>query len=216
MKRRIVYYSDEQNDDFAGGEIRRRRIGADFPFVHRSPLWRAAAFVLYYFLALPAVFVINKLWYGMRIRNRRALRGLRDGFFLYGNHTQRFADVTCPSLLAFPKKAYVVAGAEAASIRGIAWLVQMLGGLVLPTEFSGMRGFALHGEEYRRPKGDLGKILNPWYNRKYLDFGTRRDHDALLYSSELVGQLARDYEKLMPLCRFMSAAVRTAEQKSGS
>ena len=86
----------------------------------------------------------------------------------------------------------------------------------LVTDVAGMRGFALHGEEYRRPKGDLGEIVNPWYNRKYLDYGTRRDHDALLYSSELVGQLARDYEKLMPLCRFMSAAVRTAEQKSGN
>ena len=76
---------------------------------------------------------------------------------------------------------------------------------------SGMKSFALHGEEYRRPKGDLGEAINPWYNRKYLDFGTRRDHDALLYSSELVAQMARDIEKLMPLCRFMSAAVRTAE-----
>ena len=81
----------------------------------------------------------------------------------------------------------------------------------LVTDVEGMRGFALHGEEYRRPKGDLGEIINPWYNRKYLDYGTRRDHDALLYSSELVGQLARDYEKLMPLCRFMSAAVRSAD-----
>ncbi len=141
MRPRTVYYSDEQNDDFAGTQIVRRRVGPDFPFVHRSPLWRAAAFFLYYFLALPAVFVVNKLWYGMRIRNRKAVRGLRDGFFLYGNHTQRFADVTCPSLLAFPKKAYVVAGAEAVSIRGIGWLVQMLGGLILPTEVSGMRGF---------------------------------------------------------------------------
>ena len=81
----------------------------------------------------------------------------------------------------------------------------------LVTEVSGMRGFALHGEEYRRPKGDLGDVINPWYNRKYLDFGTRRDHDALLYSADLVGAMARDFEKLMPLCRFMSAAVRTAE-----
>ncbi|MBQ3482390.1 MAG: DUF2461 domain-containing protein [Oscillospiraceae bacterium] len=73
-----------------------------------------------------------------------------------------------------------------------------------------MRGFALHGEEYRRPKGDLGETLNPWYNRKYLDFGTRRDHDALLYSSALVGAMAKDFERLMPLCRFMCEATRGA------
>ena len=81
----------------------------------------------------------------------------------------------------------------------------------LVRDISGMRGFALHGEEYRRPKGDLGEIINPWYNRKYLDFGTRRDHDALLYSPDLVGAMAKDFEKLMPLCRFMCAAVQTVE-----
>ena len=36
----------------------------------------------------------------------------------------------------------------------------------LAREVSGLRGFALHGEEYRRPKGDLGEIINTWYNRK--------------------------------------------------
>jgi uncharacterized protein (TIGR02453 family) len=78
-----------------------------------------------------------------------------------------------------------------------------------------MKGFALHGEEYRRPKGAFGETIDPWYNRKYLDFGTRRDHDALLYSPALVGAMAKDFEKLMPLCRFMAEATRPAGAKSG-
>ena len=78
-----------------------------------------------------------------------------------------------------------------------------------------MKGFALHGEEYRRPKGDLGEAINPWYNRKYLDFGAHRDHDALLYSPALVGALAKDFEKLMPLCRFMAEATRGAAAPGG-
>ena len=75
-------------------------------------------------------------------------------------------------------------------------------------ELSPMKGFALHGEEFCRPKGDLGEIINPWYNRKYLDFGTDRDHDALLYSHELPRRVAEDWTRLMPLCRFMTEAVR--------
>lgn len=71
-----------------------------------------------------------------------------------------------------------------------------------------MKGFALHGAEYRRPKGDLGEAINPWYNRRYLDFGTRRDCDALLLSSELPARMLKDYAKLMPLCRFMTEATR--------
>ena len=81
-----------------------------------------------------------------------------------------------------------------------------------------MKGFALHGEEYRRPKGSLSEFIDPWYNRKYLDYGIRRDHDALLYSADLVDVMVKDFEKLMPLCRFMVEATRnvgrTGEEKA--
>ena len=43
----------------------------------------------------------------------------------------------------------------------------------------------------------------------------RRDHDALLYSPALVGALAKDFEKLMPLCRFMAEATRGAAAPGG-
>lgn len=80
----------------------------------------------------------------------------------------------------------------------------------LAAPLGSMKGFRLHGEEYRRPKGSISETIDPWYNRKYLDFGTRRDHDALLYSPGLVGAVAGDLEKLMPLCRFMAEATRNA------
>ena len=81
----------------------------------------------------------------------------------------------------------------------------------LAAPLGAMRGFTLRGETYRRPKGALGETIDPWYNRKYLDFGTRRDHDALLYSPGLAAAMAKDFEKLMPLCRFMAEATRAAE-----
>lgn len=81
----------------------------------------------------------------------------------------------------------------------------------LVTEIAPMRGFALRGEEFRRPKGDFGEIINPWYNRKYLDYGLRRDHDAQLYSGKLPKKMAKDFARLMPLCRFMADAGSSAE-----
>ena len=78
-------------------------------------------------------------------------------------------------------------------------------------DLKSLKGFTLHGEEFRRPKGDLGEIINPWYNRKYLDFGLRRDHDALLYSPRLAKKMAKDFAQLMPLCRFMTDAGASVE-----
>lgn len=137
----IRYYTDPLRDDFAPNRIRKRPVEADFPFVHQNPLWRAAAALIYYLIACPLVWLIAKLYLGLRIENRRALRRAGpQGVFLYGNHT-RALDAFVPVLAAFPRRAYIVANADAVSIPGIRWLVMMLGGLPLPTKISGMPAF---------------------------------------------------------------------------
>lgn len=138
---RVRYYSDPVHDDFAGTDIHTCRVGADFPFVRRSVLWRVVSFLVYYVIALPIVFLIAKLYLGLKFENRKVLRSLRgQGFYLYGNHT-RALDAFVPSLAAFPKKAYIIAGPDAVSLPGLKHIVMMLGALPIPTELSAMRPF---------------------------------------------------------------------------
>lgn len=138
---RVIYYSDPLEDDFAVLNIRTREVGAEFPFVRRSFLWRLVAFLLYYMIAVPLVFLISKLYLGLHFENRDVLRQLQDtGYFLYGNHT-RALDAFLPAMAAFPKRAYVVANPDAVSLPGLQWLVLMLGVIPIPTKFSGMRRF---------------------------------------------------------------------------
>lgn len=141
MKKKTVIFSDTSNDDFSSVKVRRRIVYEDFPFIHDSLAWRIIATLLYYGIAVPIAFIINKVWFGVRIENRRSVRKINRGVFMYGNHTQYFSDATCPAMIAFPHRAYVIAGAEAVSIKGIGWLVQMLGGLILPTERNGTPKF---------------------------------------------------------------------------
>jgi 1-acyl-sn-glycerol-3-phosphate acyltransferase len=140
--KRTYYYSDELNDDFAGTKICTRKVGSGFTYAHTSLLWRVCSSFLYYCIILPIVVLINKLWFGLRIEGKRNLRKIDGGYFMYGNHTRAFTDATAPAMMAFPRKAYVIAGADAVSVRGISWLVQMVGGLILPNELSGSRKFA--------------------------------------------------------------------------
>ena len=86
---RVRYYSDPVNDDFAGTNINTCQVGADFPFVRSSAAWKVIAFIVYYIIAVPIVFLVSKFYLGLRFENREALRSLRGkGFYLYGNHTQ--------------------------------------------------------------------------------------------------------------------------------
>ncbi len=82
-----------------------------------------------------------RLFYGVRIENRRALQKIKGGFFLYGNHTQHACDAFIPTLVTFPKRAYIVTSTDAVAIPVVKILVRMLGGIPLPTERKGMIPF---------------------------------------------------------------------------
>ena len=140
MKReRVIYYTDPLNDDFAGHDIHPREVGPAFPYLHPSRLWNLAAWLLYYIIAVPLVFLISKLYLGLRFENRAVLKQLgHGGYFLYGNHT-RDLDAFLPAMAAFPKRAHVVASPDAVSLPGLMNVVLMLGVIPIPNRFSGMR-----------------------------------------------------------------------------
>lgn len=141
MAKKVIYFSDPLRDDFAGNHIRTKQVGRDFPFLHKSFWWRIWSFLLYYAVAMPLVWLISKLYLGLKMENHRQVRKVgRTGYFLYGNHT-RALDAFLPAMVAFPRRSYVVANPDAVSIPGLRSLVQMLGCLPLPTEQKAFPGF---------------------------------------------------------------------------
>ena len=176
MSRKTVYYHDPLHDDFAptNGHIRPKPIGADFPYEHPSPIWQAFAFVVYRLIMTPFLFLYCKLVFGLRIENRKALRDLPGGCFLYGNHTNTLADAFIPTLLAFPRRASIVTAADTVSIPGLRNIVQMLGAVPLADTIDGTRQFlaALHRRLERRQAIMIYPEAHIWpYYTKIRPFG---------------------------------------------
>lgn len=141
--KKTVYYTDPLRDDFAGTDINQQCVDETFSFQINNPLWLILEWIVYYLIAFPLVWLIAHIGYGLRIRNRRVLRKLRgSGFFLYGNHTQALTDAFAPSIISFPRKAHIVAGADAVSIPGLRYILVMLGVIPLPTTLHGMKPFS--------------------------------------------------------------------------
>ena len=63
--------------------------------------------------------------------------------------------------------------------------------------------FHLDGEDYKRPKGDKGELLNPWYNKKCLGVEYTRDFGGDLLSSDLPRILCDGFDFLMPYYEFL-------------
>lgn len=65
--------------------------------------------------------------------------------------------------------------------------------------------FALRGDTFKRPKEAPSKLLEPWYNRKGgFSLSCERPHDDLLWSPDLPEYILAEWEKLVPLYRYLS------------
>ncbi len=139
--KRVIYYSDAANEDYAGTNINTKSVGADFPFAPIGILWYFFAIIAYYVIAIPLVFFYCYVICGFRVKNRKAIRKIRKGgFFLYANHSH-FTDAFLAPIVAFPKRAYVIVGPDTVSIKGLRTFVQMVGAIPIPDGLKGMPSF---------------------------------------------------------------------------
>ena len=139
---KTVYYSDELNDDFAlpeGKSFKKKVIPADYKYIHKNPIWHIFSFIFYRIFATTIAYVYCYIGKGLRVKNKKALKKVKGGFFFYGNHTSAAADAFVPSILCFPKKNYIVANADVVSIPVIRFLTPLMGALPLPSTMNGMK-----------------------------------------------------------------------------
>lgn len=74
--------------------------------------------------------------------------------------------------------------------------------------------FRVYGEEYKRPKGDRGEIINRWYNRKRIGMEHCKDFGGELFESSLPRTLVDTYSALMPMYEFFLEFYRAAAEES--
>ncbi|MDD3207764.1 MAG: lysophospholipid acyltransferase family protein [Bacilli bacterium] len=140
--KKTLYYRDLLKDDFAGTNIKTEHLDENFKYIHRNIFWRIASFLIYYVVAIPVLFFTCKFALGVKIVNRKAIKKVRkQGYFIYGNHTQIMDAFISQVLITRPKKTFIIANPDAVSIPGIRALVMMLGCLPLPSTVGGTRKF---------------------------------------------------------------------------
>ena len=142
LHHRIVYYKDPLNDDFAGTSIKQQQIDDNFVYVHENKLWRLCSTVFYYGIALPIMFFLAKIKRHVRVKNKKVLKKVKkQGYFLYGNHTNIFDAFIPHTQVSRRRKTYIIANPDAVSIKGAKNIVQMLGVLPTPGSAQSVKNF---------------------------------------------------------------------------
>lgn len=75
----------------------------------------------------------------MKVKGRKNLRGVKGGFFIYGNHTQPIGDVFIPALCVLPKRIYTVVSTANYGIPVIGKLLPYLGALPIVNTLHGVK-----------------------------------------------------------------------------
>lgn len=136
------FYSDDGNDDFAGVKRKTISVNSGFKYLNGNPLWHLAEFFVYDIIMRPFAAAYCLLKFGIRFKGTEKLAAFkRNGYFLYGNHTQIPGDAFIANMLTFPQKPYFIVHPDNVSLKGTKNIMQMLGAVPLPNEASGYRGF---------------------------------------------------------------------------
>lgn len=139
MKQRIIYYSDEHNDEFSAAKITPKKIDGDYKYIRN----RFASGFLYNVIARPLAYAYVKLKYAQKSVGREKMKPYKNkGIFIYGNHTQAGGDPLIPNVFCFPQKVCFIVHPNNVSMPVFGVFMPYLGALPLPDGMAAYRNFS--------------------------------------------------------------------------
>lgn len=158
-KQKIIYYNDELNEEFSTAKIESRIIDEHYKYIHKNIIWNISSFILQNILSVPIKYLYAKLKFKIKYIGKEKLKPYRKiGYFVYGNHTQAFADTFLISNILYPKINYLIVNPENVSIKYLGNIVQMLGAIPIPSNIKAMKNF-LNSIENKIKKGNSVTIF---------------------------------------------------------
>lgn len=132
MGRKTFIYTDELNDDFGKTVKKIKPLSPKYKY-KMGIFTRVASFILYRLVARPFAWLYMKIRFGHKIVNRKALRGVKNGYVIFSNHTLLAGDAFAPNLLSLKRRNFIITGKDASSLTSILWLMKTVGNIPIGT-----------------------------------------------------------------------------------
>lgn len=155
MEQKIVYYTDELNDEFAPAKIKPRVIDENFKY-RKGFIWNCISYLVQNVLSMPIKIGYAKIKFSHKFVGKEKLKECRNqGYFIYVNHTQKFADTFIPSLADYPKRNFLIVNPVNISLKGTGTLVEMLGAVPIPSDIKATKNFLTELERKIKHKNSI-------------------------------------------------------------
>lgn len=129
--------TDKPIDNFK--RSKKINIDKNYDFIPKNIFFKFASFLLY-LIAYPILYIISKLTFGLKIKGRKNLRGVKGAKITISNHIH-ILDVAFVSFANFPTPLYFPTIKSNLEIPFISILVKLLKGIPIPNTFEGRRLF---------------------------------------------------------------------------
>lgn len=138
---KIIYYKDEINDEFSISKITARKIDENYKYEHNI-IWDICSYLLQNIISMPIKVLYSKIRFRIQYIGKEKLKQCKkQGYFIYANHTQPFADTFIPSVANYPKRNFLIVNPVNISLKGTGTLVEMLGAIPTPNTKTAMKNF---------------------------------------------------------------------------
>ena len=140
-EKKVIYYTDELNDEFSTAKIVPRVIDENYKYTH-GKFWNFCSLIIQNIISMPIKVGYAKFKFRIKYVGKEKFKKCADtGYFIYANHTQAFADTFITSVGVFPKRNFLIVNPENISVKPFGWLVEMLGAIPVPGNRTAMKNF---------------------------------------------------------------------------
>ena len=139
--KKVIYYEDELNDEFSSAKITPRVIDENYKYKHNF-LWDFCSWIFQNILSMPIKIGYAKFKFKIKYIGKEKIKKYKkEGYFVYVNHTQQFADTLIPSIPIYPKRNFFIVNPENISVKPFGPIIEMLGALPVPGNKGAMKNF---------------------------------------------------------------------------
>lgn len=140
-KQKVIYYEDELNDEFSEAKITPRKVDEKYKY-KRGYIWNVLSYIFQNILSMPIKYFYAKFKLKIKFVGKEKFKECKKtGYFMYGNHTQVFADTFIPSLANYPKRNFLIVNPENISMKGSGWIIELLGAVPVPGNKEATKNF---------------------------------------------------------------------------
>jgi 1-acyl-sn-glycerol-3-phosphate acyltransferase len=145
-KKKVVYFSDDINEDFANNNIKRKKIDENYKYENNNIFFKIFSFWFRYFFALPILWFIDKFIYRVKIKNKEVLKRVKNsGYYMYSNHVISLDPIIAPIMIDPFKYCVIAASHDTFSInKFVSFLVKALGAIPVPSSSKMYQNYVRH------------------------------------------------------------------------